>query len=482
MTYSRRRFLESGAVLAVAAALPMRAADAWQADGRTLTPEMFGAKGDGRTNDSAAFEQLAAIVSGNGGGTVSLGAGKTYIVGVQHASQGGQYGYAPAKLLEFRGCSEPLIIRGNGARIKCAPGLRYGTFDSRTGRATRNPMPYLGQGELATPYMAMIHVEDCSGPIEITDVELDGSVEKLLIGGEYGDTGRQIPADGIFLRNNRGSELIRNVHSHHHARDGLVIDGLDRDGGARRLIRGLRSEYNCRQGCSIVGGLGYIFEDCRFNHTGKAVFTSAPGAGVDIEAEGSKKNRNFSFTRCEFSNNSGCGMVADSGDSEGATFTDCRFIGTTSWAAWPFKPRFRFDGCTFVGASVKAYGDRDPSRAAQFHDCTFLDDPRLAPGGKVYMGGKKHYFIYDLSSELNVRFSNCTFRLRHDGLLPWSWHAIYENCTMSQRASEAAYPKGKYLGRSTLTGPVDLYGTNVIGTLVLNGRTISREQLGGETW
>jgi len=79
-------------------------------------------------------------------------------------------------------------------------------------RATRNPLPHVAHGEVATPYEGMILIEGCSGSIEVSDVELDGSGDKPQIGGEYGDTGRQIPAVGLVLRNNLGSEVVRNIH------------------------------------------------------------------------------------------------------------------------------------------------------------------------------------------------------------------------------------------------------------------------------
>lgn len=481
---SRRTLLGGAAATGALAALPVRALQQAGA-ARVFTPEMFGAKGDGVTNDTRAFSQLAAAVNAAGGGAIEFRQA-TYIVGMQVPSLAADslYAFNPLGLLHLSGCSRPLTIKGNGARLKCADGLRYGTFDVRTARPTRNPMPYLGRGQVSSPYRAMIQVENCTGPVEVADLELDGNVGKLQIGGEYGDTGRQIPAIGLVLLNNRGPETVRNIHTHHHAQDGLYIDGIDTPGRnlPRRLISNVRSEYNCRQGCSVTGGRGYRFEDCKFNHTGKAVFMSAPTAGFDIEAEGGKINRDFSFIRCEFVNNAGCGMVADTGDSEGATFENCTFVGTTAWAVWPAKPRFRFQSCTFVGASVRCYGDNDPARAAQFRACRFLDDPKLSPTGQVYMGERESYPIVDMSDSRNVLYSGCTFRLTHKGLLPWSWFAIYENCTMSQRSKEQALPKGKYLGRSTIVGNVDLYGTNVIGTVVVNGQTVSSRQLGGTSW
>ncbi|HEY1605333.1 MAG TPA: hypothetical protein VGF77_07015 [Allosphingosinicella sp.] len=443
---------------------------------------MFGAKGDGRTNDTLAFQSLAKRVNEAGGGEIVFRR-TTYIVGAQSRPvKITSYAFMPEEILHLVGCRADLVLRGNGAILKCEAGLRYGTFSPFTGEATDHPTPFYGRGELASPYVCMIRIEKCMARVEVHDLELDGNVGSLRLGGRYGDIGRQIPADGLALFENRGSELVRNVHTHHHAMDGLLIDGVDEDTNAPRHIEDVLSEYNGRQGCSLVGGRGYSFEYCRFRHIGRGPVFSPPGAGIDIEAEKNKKIRRLTFHACEFSDNRGVGMLADSGDSDTASFTDCAFIGTTAWSAWPLKPHFHFQSCRFIGAMVHAYGDKDPERAAIFYDCVWSDDPKLSPTGQIYLAGRKNSPIADLSSSMNARFVRCSFNMTHDGLLPWSWKAIYQDCRMSQAAPVTGYPKGKYLGTSVIDGKVDLYGTHVIGTLILNGKTLQNVQLGGTDW
>lgn len=465
----RRHFLFGASAFACIAA-PARAAT------RVFTPEQFGAKGDGVTNDTDAFARMATAVSARGGGAIALRK-VTYIVGRQISGQAERTGYAfePAPILEFVGLFGALIIRGKGAKLKAADGLKYGTFDAATGRRTTNQMPYLRHGELATPYRAMILVKNCAGPIEISDLELDGNVRDLQIGGQYGDTGWQIPAIGIFLQENSGSERISRVYSHHHAQDGIQIDGLDRARGSLSShLENVRCEYNGRQGVSLVGGRRYFFSNCKFNHTGKANVASAPGAGVDIEAEAGKKIRDVSFFGCEFANNLGAGLVADSGDSEGASFAACTFIGTTNWSAWPNKPRFRFSDCTFVGALVHAFGDKNAERATQFRRCTFRDDPALSPTRVVYGGENPDRPIADLPGNENVLFRQCRFLLTHNSVLPWSVNVTYSDCILSQRASRESYPRGTYVGRNSITGRSNLYSSNILGELTYNGVLVRR--------
>lgn len=474
MKVNRRHFLSAATLAGAGAAAP-----GWAAAG-PLTPEQFGAKGDGVTNDSAAFADLATAIAIRGGGEIVLRKA-TYIVGRQLRAlrAGAVYAFDPMKILEFVGLRGGLKIRGNGATLRCAPGLRFGTFNPRTGAKTSNPMPYLGPGELATPYRWMIRIEDCAGAVEITDLELDGNIGKTLIGGQYGDTGWQIPAVGLFLKNNRGAEKIARVYSHHHGQDGIQIDGLDADRGsaAASLIEDVRCEYNGRQGVSLVGGRGYSFARCKFNHTGRAAVFSNPGAGVDIEAEADKKIRAISFQACEFSDNHGPAMVADSGDSEGISFSRCNFVGATNWAAWPNKPRMRFADCTFVGPIVRAWGDKDPARATQFHNCTFRDDPALSPSGKVYGGENPDRPIGDLPDNKNVLFNRCKFLLTHQAALPWSVNVIYVDCVMSQKSRKDSFPRGTFLGRNTISGPAVLADSVNRGTISINGRVTQQPKM-----
>lgn len=433
-----------------------------RANERTFTPEQFGAKGDGVTNDSDALTRMAAAVNLAGGGTIVFRP-VTYIVGQQRLGVPGKYSFPPPDLLYFTKCSLPLIIRGNGATLKAATGLRFGVFRS-DGSPLPTKLPYLEDG-LATPYRAMIHVSGSTASVEIHDIELAGPGDAIILGGKFGDTGWQIPGSGILLTENRGPELVRSVHSHHHPLDGIMIDGVDETTEASRRVIDLRASDNGRQGCSIVGGRRYRFTNCSFRRSGRGKVSSAPGAGVDIEAENGKLIREISFDNCTFADNAGVGLIADSGDSARVTLDRCTFIGTTTWSAWPRKPYMRFSNCTFVGSLSNAFGDDDPARATQFVKCVFTDDPTLAPRG-VVNGGP----LADLSSARNILFDECRFEAAHASVLPWSTHAIYRDCTMTQKSRVQSFPRGHFQGQNTIIGNVDLNSSRIAGTLVVNGR------------
>ena len=252
MDFDRRAFLAACSAASLSAKLNAQSASA-------LRPEDFGARGDGVANDTRAFGAMSAELSRRGGGTIVLTRGKSYMVSEQ--SRRGPFAWSPAPIIDLRGLARPIRILGNGARLRCRPGLRFGTFDPRSGAKTRRALPNYQGDELASPYRAMIVIHDCRGPVEIRDVELDGNLEHLLIGGPFGDTGWQVPASGIWLKNNRATETVVNVLSHHHGQDGAIIEG-DPGRNARSRFSRFVARYNGRQGISLTAGRGYDFEDC----------------------------------------------------------------------------------------------------------------------------------------------------------------------------------------------------------------------------
>jgi hypothetical protein len=267
--------------------------------------------------------------------------------------------------------------------------------------------------------------------------------------------------------------MLRNIHSHHHPQDGVMIDGVDDPALARRVIRlaeNVRCDRNGRQGCSLVGGRGWTFRGCAFTRTARGKIASAPAAGFDIEAEGAKTIRDVRFEDCEFSDNAGCGLVADSGDSAGVTFQRCRFVGTTNWSAWPNKPGFRFSACTFVGTVVRLFLASDPQQATRFTDCLFTDDPKLAPGGRVYREGRADGPLLDAAETSNPYFDRCRFLAVGGAVLPWSMRATYANCTMRQTSRSMGYPRGTFVGHNRIDSPaLSLYGIKLEGDVLYNG-------------
>jgi hypothetical protein len=243
--------------------------------------------------------------------------------------------------------------------------------------------------------------------VSVTQLELDGNIDGLIVGGQYGDVGIQLPAFGIIAYSNDRLEITK-IHAHHHGTDGIMVGypGLtEQSDPTPTLIEDVVSEHNARQGFSWVGGIGMTVRRSKFLSSGKGRFSSPPGAGIDIEAEESV-NRDGLFEDCEIANNAGVGLVADSGDSARITVRRSSIWGNTGWSIWPLKPYMRFEDCDIHGAGVNLYGSVDePAAAVKFVGCSF-DDAAHPDFGAAYGD-----MLLNLGGGIsqNVAFESCSF-------------------------------------------------------------------------
>jgi len=392
-----------------------------------------GAAGDGVTNDTAAFQKAARIICQHKGGKLIIPAG-TYIVGEQFHVDGKYPYYQHAEIFHVENINGLIIEAESGTVVRLAAGLRYGSFDKDTGKAYHPSMPFTDSRYRAEAGK-IFHFAN-SRNIIVRGLEIDGNNKKLIPGGEWGDTGRQLSNIGLFFMR-CSNVLVEDVYTHHHGLDGIEIGywGLtENDPPTPFELRRVVSEYNGRQGLSWVGGRGLVAIDCKFNHTGRAALLSAPGAGVDIEAEDSICRGGF-FYNCQFVNNRGCGVVADSGDGGYSYFENCMFWGTSSWALWVTKPGMYFKNCSFHGSIVHAYGSTDPELATRFEGCRFEDK-------EYYRYGvcRRGFLVeYDSIGD-NVLFENCKFVANRSKSLWITSNAAHKpmlrNCCIIHRYAE----------------------------------------------
>lgn len=382
------------------------AADSWQPfvpdNARVFDVRAYGAKGDGLANDTAAFQAAAKALTEAGGGTIDIPKG-TYILGLQRHEDGKLPYYRSENPLMFTGING-LAIEGNGATLRWAPGLRFGSFDKNTGERFDPPkMPFI-DFDYRVGIGSMISMTDCRNVV-IRDLELDGNSGSAILGGEWGDTGRQLEGYGVCLYKN-SNVLVENLYTHHHPLDGIIVGwtGLKvSDTPTPHLLRNIRSEYNARQGLSWVGGRGLTVRDSEFNFTQRGALGSAPGAGLDIEAEDSVC-RDGLFINCRFIDNAGCAVVADSGDGGYTRFIDCVMWGTTNYSLWTRKPGIRYEQCAIYGTAVHGFGASDPALATQYIGCNFEDREYQERG--VFLGAG----LMESCGGDNILYEGCVFR------------------------------------------------------------------------
>lgn len=359
-------------------------------------------------NCTDAMAAASAHINSLGGGKLIIPRG-IYIVGKQDfaGAFGLGYAYKRKDILKFVNCTRPVIVEGEGSIIRIANNLSFGSFDPVTGAVFNPTLPFTDQDYAGNAYIVI----EASGnkSLTIRDLEIDGNIQNVRLGGQWGDTGYQLPGDGIRAYGNENL-LIENVHSHHCYLDGLHIGyaGLTEVSPQfPQTLINVVSEYNARQGLSWVGGTQLTAINCKFNHTGKSTFSSAPSAGVDIEAEASVC-RNGLFINCEMQNNSSNGIVADSGDSADVVFLRCKFVGQSSYVIWPNKPRFSFIDCTIVGSYVNPFASSTkPEDATKFTRCLFTDEDKYAT--TLANIGTLNSLLSGTSAQQNVLYDSCNF-------------------------------------------------------------------------
>lgn len=434
-----------------------------------INVQWFGAKGDGTTNNTAAFKAASAVVQAHGGGELIIPKG-VYIVGTQ-TFQGTLLdgvtpaAYGPSEILTIKNCTKSIKISGYGAVLKTANGLRYGSFDRTTG-AIFNPgaLPFVDYDYYAYPYRGMINVEG-NESVTIEGLELDGNSANLIIGGYWGDSAWQLEGHGIYSRNNNVVNIV-DVHTHDHPADGLTIasSGITEGSAAKPLhLVNVRSFYNGRQGLSLTGGKSVTIDNCDFSMTGQRVniglgtkLQSTPGCGIDVEAEGTLV-RDVTVISSRFLGNWRRGVIASSGYSKGVTFENCT-IECAVIGRW----RYHFDNCLFIGFTnfatplTNEYLAGTPAITEQdglyFHKCRFVYDDTLSGTGTMIDSTQSAW-----NEAAYARFVDCSIRTG-TYLLPTVvktplslTSACFENTDWISTNSGAAQINGFFRGQNNIT-------------------------------
>lgn len=403
----------------------------------------FGAKGDGKTNDHAAFQKAADFFNqrkGHGKLTISKG---NYIVGKQEFTKGknGKRAYEGADLMNFISVSNFDITGTSTSKITYGGKLKFGAFNPTTGKAHTASGKNFTKRDWSAMLGNCIMITD-SKDVTVSNLELDGNNLNIERGGIYGDVGIQLTHVGINITNSRHI-TVEDVNVHHFGLDGIYVSNIETAENDDIKISNSAFEYNSRQGLSWVGGNDLKVKNSKFNHTGQAGFVSAPGAGIDIEAEvGPVKNGKF--IDCEVMNNKGPGVGADSGPSSNCEFINCTFVGVDTWALWIRKPGFKFEDCKIYGAFVHGYDAKNDAEATKFNNCIFEDKPY---NGKPVFGA----YLVESNDASRLSFINCNFITREKKLV-WTVHTelntpdesyLFDNCTFTMYNNNIA--KGDFI-------------------------------------
>jgi hypothetical protein len=285
---TRRRRPASRSALLVAyllcALVPGRARPGLPAGARAkdvVDVRAFGAKGDGKTDDTAAMQ---AALDAGAGRTVVVPRG-TYLVLADGHRDGGRGGLVPR----------------SGTRLVLAPD------------AVLKAKPTRSSDYIVVRLEGVSHVVIKGGTIQ-------GDRDTHL--GRDGEWGFGV---GIF---GASDVLLEDLTVRDCWGDGVFIEEGQPGFSVmpRRItLRRVRATNNRRQGLSILGVEGLTVVDSIFERTAG----TPPSAGVDIEPDGAgHRVSNVTFRNCIFRNNAGCGFVASA--TTGDDVAGLRVLGGTA--------------------------------------------------------------------------------------------------------------------------------------------------------
>ncbi|HEY8095339.1 MAG TPA: right-handed parallel beta-helix repeat-containing protein [Methylobacter sp.] len=387
-----------------------------------------GAKGDGVTNDTAAFVAATAALNTAKQGTLLIPYG-TYIVGVQIGPPGNAvsgYAYTYRDIVNLQNCTGRVLVKGqtdvSGKRpiLRAATGMRFGAFDPVTGAPYASTHHFLDKNYQASVYEGMIKIKNCASAY-ISDLELDGNQSNLVLGGIWGDTGYQCQGSGIVSQLNGSVECV-NVYSHHQALDGIHLSGsLGRPVEYRpHILRSCVFQYNARNNFSWTACSGIRAYNCDFSHAGMGSFESAPGSGIDIEPD--NQIEDGLFENCTFQHNYVYGVVSDGNRNVlgNIKFESCRITAHIESIGGSMLVRnpMTFSNCTIIG-SMGAGLSSLPISSVVFTNCSIADVQAKDWGsGYLMVGSNASTALVSCSITAhrqvcgnlnNARLSNCRF-------------------------------------------------------------------------
>jgi polygalacturonase len=222
-----------------------------------VTDTTYGAKGDGRTDDTAAIQKAIGVVGGTGG-TVYIPAG-TYMVNALGNAHG-SYGIALESHMKL----------------------------------TLHPQAVLKAIPNASSTYAILYVGAVSDVI-ISGGTVEGDRSTHL--GSGGESGV-----GVYIASSQCITLD-SVTAKECWGDGFYVEGSQ---GSRNItLVNVTADHNRRQGLSIVRVDGMVVRNSTFKNS----IGASPESGIDIEPNDQETVNNVTITGCTFANNAGGGFL-----------------------------------------------------------------------------------------------------------------------------------------------------------------------------
>lgn len=325
--------------------------------------------------------------------------------------------------------------------------MKFGSFNPATGQPYYPVLPFINQSYRADIGSIISLLSNES--VHIKDLLLDGNIEQMTIGGQYGDIGYQLRHYGIQSYSNQ-KLFIENLTCRKFGTDGMIIGQdvtFDNEALSARPVSIINTicEYNGRQGLSIVGGKGFFISNCSFNYTGylflfgvitgeySTEWVSAPGSGIDIEAEAGII-RDVEITNCEFISNKNVGILSTAGDASNVIVKNCLIWARNGLATEAKHPSVAFIDCKFYGSVSESYSNDklEVGKWTRYISCVF-EDKDLPPVtiGEITIIPKGNNSQRPLISNNGCIIEGCTFIYRNANPVPVAPQIIPFNANYS---------------------------------------------------
>jgi hypothetical protein len=387
----------------------------------------FGAIPNDGISDQCAFEAASDYIQNNsiGAGNVILNIPRgVYNVGEQELNCRIYLFGKP--VIQLRNCSNVKIVGEPGAILNYESCLKYGSFNPGTGDkympyppARRNGKVGFNDWNYAAYPNNCIDLTNCE-MITISGLELDGNINKAIIGGSFAEdfANIQLPFDGIYLNDCRKINLS-DVNVHDFGRDGIMINGSITSEKVDLKMDNCSFNRNCRNGLSWGSGDGIVATSCNFNENGQTIISNPMRAGIDIEWEFGCAPANGHFINCNIQHNKAYGIVAgqNSWSVNNFTFEKCNITASEDHFNWTQRVAsshavrgeardMNFIGGTICGSIGRVYTGTSGgvNDEAQFTDVVFRP---WDENGQLVTDTNGCILPFEISE--NATFDHCTF-------------------------------------------------------------------------
>ena len=291
-----------------------------------ISPQMFGAPGDGVTDDTVGMFAWITHANTAGGGHYHIPRTEAqYLIKWDYSI----YGTAA---VAFSGCTG-LLVTSDGATLKIMDGAKNGNFSAVSKEEAYG-----------------IKLVGCVNSAIIGPLYIDGNKAGVDIGSDDGN------GVGIGLYNLCDRISVENVHITGMATDGVYVGGATINKNI--VLSNISSKSNRRQGMSLVHCTNVTVINCELADTGDGGLGVAPQSGIDFEPT-SGVVENITLINPNIYNNVGHGMIAASGvaNTKNVQVYGGVISGTSGGRAIQMNiPSFLIQGAEINGNILNLYG------------------------------------------------------------------------------------------------------------------------------